>query len=149
MASAAESTAQICGCGNFALTDAEAALRTLKQMSMPPWWPMRSRELSKVLGVSLQTLANWRSRGTGPSPAPYMRGQGNRTMYRPDMVMAWLHGLLGKQVEPWELVIQWFFDQDILDIKTHTREHVEGVIEFYDRHRFFGKRKDSSNFIRD
>src|SRR4051794_40822830 len=56
----------------------------------PPWRPIPSRKLANLLGVSLQVLANWRVRGTGPEPEPMQRGKGNRIFYRPDKVLAWL-----------------------------------------------------------
>ncbi len=53
---------------------------------------MPSREVARLLGASLQSLANWRVRGTGPEPEPAGTGRGNRTYYRPDKILAWLAG---------------------------------------------------------
>ena len=63
---------------------------------------MPSQELKAYLNVSLQSLANWRVRGTGPPHEPVQPGLGNRIWYRPDMVMAWLSG------RPWwEFSAEW------------------------------------------
>ena len=58
----------------------------------PPWRPIRSRDVARFLGVSLQSLANWRVRGTGPEHEPMGTGHGHRTYYRPDKLLAWLDG---------------------------------------------------------
>ena len=58
----------------------------------PPWRPIPSRLVKEYLNVSFQSLANWRVRGTGPEPEPFIPGGGNRCYYRPDVVMSWLSG---------------------------------------------------------
>jgi hypothetical protein len=76
------------------LTQAEkhAALERILAAPAPPWRPIPSRDVTKILNVSFQSLANWRIRGTGPPPEPMEKGLGNRIYYRPDRVMAWLSG---------------------------------------------------------
>ncbi|SFE00276.1 helix-turn-helix domain-containing protein [Salipiger profundus] len=58
--------------------------------STPIWRPLTSRDLSKLLGVSVQVLANWRVRDLGPPHHPARRGQGHKRFYRMDQVLAWL-----------------------------------------------------------
>lgn len=58
----------------------------------PPWRPIPSQALKQFLGVSLQALANWRVRRTGPEPEPFIPGRGNKVHYCPNRVMAWLSG---------------------------------------------------------
>lgn len=94
----------------------------------PPWRPMPSRRLAAILGVSLQSLANWRVRGTGPEPEPKRRGTGNRTFYRPDVVMAWL---AGAGTEPWEFSRDWLAKRG-LSIEEPTRESTEFLIGIAD-----------------
>jgi hypothetical protein len=72
------------------VVEKQAALERLKAAQGPPWRPIPSRDIKKFLGVSLQALANWRVRGTGPPPEPMEKGLGNRIYYRPDKIMAWL-----------------------------------------------------------
>lgn len=78
---------------NFELDD-------ILNFESPPWHPVSSRELSRLLGVSLQTLANWRVRETGPEPAGPIKGRGNKIYYRPDIVMEWASHKAGHPV-PW------------------------------------------------
>ena len=56
----------------------------------PPWHVVSSRELAKFLGVSLQSLCNWRVREVGPDPEPFTNYRGNRCHYRVDKVITWL-----------------------------------------------------------
>lgn len=70
----------------------------------PPWHPVTSRTLSRQLGVSLQVLANWRVRDVGPRHERAPRGAGNKMVYRPDVVAAWLTEGRSK---PWEFSAKW------------------------------------------
>lgn len=72
--------------------------------SLPIWRPIPSRELARKLGVSLQSLANWRVRDTGPEAEAAIRGKGNRTFYRPDKVLSWL---CEGEKQPWEFSRDW------------------------------------------
>jgi hypothetical protein len=56
----------------------------------PTWSVVTSPELARALGVSLQTLANWRLRGILPPPEPRKRGGGNKNRYRISRIRAWL-----------------------------------------------------------
>ena len=52
--------------------------------------PKRGR--SKLLGVSGQTLANWRMRGVGPKPEPATDWKANRNYYKIVEVLAYFDG---------------------------------------------------------
>lgn len=67
-------------------------LSTTLETNLPPWRPVPSRMAARVLGTSLQTLANWRMRDMGPRPEPMKKGYGNRIYYRPDRIAEWLSG---------------------------------------------------------
>lgn len=108
----------------------------MMQIASPPWRPIPSRLLAKVLGVSLQSLANWRVRDTGPQPEPYRRGQGNRTMYRPDVVMSWLAMIAGQETEPWKFSQKWLQGQNLGSMVPH-REAVEQFAAQADVKRYF------------
>lgn len=70
----------------------------------PPWRPIPSRQLAKMMGVSLQVLANWRVRDSGPPVAPQKKGRGNRTFYRPDEAACWA---VNSKVAAWEICRNW------------------------------------------
>lgn len=93
----------------------DCRLTTLREQAIPPWRNMPSRDLAKLLGVSLQVLANWRIRGCGPAPAPHRRGNGNRTVYRRSAVMEWLSGMAGQPQPEWMHVRDWLVRFRLLD----------------------------------
>jgi len=88
------------------LTEAEkhAALERLLAAPGPPWRPIPSQSLKRFLGVSLQALANWRVRGTGPEPESFIPGLGNKVHYCPNRVMSWLTGY---KRHYWEYSADW------------------------------------------
>ncbi|MGQ7794700.1 hypothetical protein ACUN0C_20105 [Faunimonas sp. B44] len=98
-------------------------LHQLLHADTPPWRPIRSRKLAAILDVSLQSLANWRVRGTGPEPEPMRRGNGNRTFYKPEKVMAWLSGR-----EPWQHSYEWL-RLHVMDFTPVTEETVRACIQ--------------------
>lgn len=57
----------------------------------PPWSFISSAELSKVLGLHIQTLANYRLRGI-LEPDSHPRLRGNKRYYRISKVLSWLTG---------------------------------------------------------
>jgi hypothetical protein len=58
-----------------------------------PWQHVTSMELSRVLGVHLQTINNWRIRGILPDPAPHSKQlRGNKNYFRIGAIRAWLEG---------------------------------------------------------
>ncbi|MYZ48347.1 terminase small subunit [Propylenella binzhouense] len=99
-------------------------LDQLLHSDMPPWRPIPSRKLARIFGVSLQSLANWRVRGTGPEPEPMRRGKGNRIFYKPEKVMAWLSGK-----EPWQHSYAWL-RLHLMDFTPVTEETVSACIAF-------------------
>ena len=56
----------------------------------PPWCTVTSRELSKILGVSLQSINNWKMRDILPSPEPSQNHKGNVNRYKISKIRAWL-----------------------------------------------------------
>lgn len=76
----------------------------------PPWRPISSRRLAALLKVSLQVLANWRVRESGPPPEARKRGTGNRLFYRPDKVLAWLSA---DEQDFWEFDRDWLAIRDL------------------------------------
>lgn len=94
----------------------------------PPWRPISSRRLSQLLGVSLQVLANWRVRGTGPEAEPKGRGKGNKIFYRPDKVIEWLED--GRRTY-WEIDAQWL-ERVGLKLRPDCRE-IENAVNHIER----------------
>lgn len=86
-------------------------------LDLTPWDVLSSRELASLLGVSIQVLANWRIRDTGPAPAPAECYRGNRTYYPIYEIEAWRHGF-----EPWEVVRDWLRERYIFPNPLETEE---------------------------
>lgn len=84
--------------------DAEHFFSAAMTTNLPPWRPIPSRLAARLLGTSLQSLANWRMRDVGPVTEPMRRGQGNRIYYRPDKIAEWLSG--GKCAD-WQFSAFW------------------------------------------
>ena len=61
-----------------------------------------SAELARALGVSLQSLANWRGRGNGPPITDARLFNGNRSFYRIDHVLEWMAGMDGHPRPAWQ-----------------------------------------------
>lgn len=97
------------------------AIRQLLARPEPPWKSIPSREVAPILGVSLQVLANWRVRGNGPAAEPQQPGLGNRTYYRPDEILSWLHD---REREPWQFSRDWLIDRG-LAIEPATKASTE------------------------
>lgn len=85
-------------------SEKEKALIKNELWKNPPWRPIPSRAVAPLLGVSLQTLANWRVRNCGPSYASHLKGKGNRAYYKPADILSWLED---DAVEPWEINCDW------------------------------------------
>jgi hypothetical protein len=58
--------------------------------ALPPWHYISSAQLAAILGVSLQSIWNWRVRATGPPTAPAQMFRGPKRWYRVADVKAWL-----------------------------------------------------------
>lgn len=122
----------------FDARTADDLIEKIRTRPSPPWRPIPSRELAKLLDVSLQSLANWRVRGSGPVVEERRRGQGNRMMYRPDVVMAWLSGLGSNSRQPWEFSRAWLIEQGLDNLK-HEEVQVQSLIDLADRRGYFQK----------
>ncbi|MER9397495.1 hypothetical protein NKI46_05065 [Mesorhizobium sp. M0615] len=90
--------------------DAKHFYSTAMTTSLPPWRPIPSRMAARILGVSLQSLANWRMRDLGPRTEPLKKGYGNRIYYRPDKIAEWLSG---GQCVGWQFSAQWLSQMGI------------------------------------
>lgn len=97
----------------YKIADAEKVIRKVADTGVPPWRPISSRSAAKLLGVSIQVLANWRLREAGPPHQGPIKGKGNRTFYRPDEVVSWLSTLVGRPLEPWEFDRDWMAERGI------------------------------------
>lgn len=91
--------------------DRGAFIRRVVEGDAPPWRLTRSRDLAKLLGVSLQSLANWRVRETGPTPALRPRRGGNKTYYRLDDAAAWASN---GRFASWEINRDWFASRGLV-----------------------------------
>src|SRR5262249_48172108 len=69
--------------------DVEHFFSAALETNLPPWRPIPSRMAARVLGTSLQSLANWRMRDIGPATEPMRRGEGNRIYYYPGENDGW------------------------------------------------------------
>ncbi len=112
--------------------DKQAVRAELMASPHPPWRPMPSREVARLVGASLQSLANWRIRGTGPEPEPAGTGRGNRTYYRPDKLLAWLAG------GEWWVHSGVWLDERGLGVEVETEATVMERIALLERMRAFG-----------
>ncbi|WP_412094048.1 helix-turn-helix domain-containing protein [Alloyangia pacifica] len=74
------------------IADSDRLFELALTSDRPVWSPLTTRELAKLLGVSVQVLANWRVRDIGPPSRPAPRGRGHRRHYRLDEVLSWLTG---------------------------------------------------------
>jgi hypothetical protein len=68
--------------------------------SFPPWGYVRSTELARLCGVSMQTVWNWRVRGQGPAPT---QDRSRRNWYRLADVQSWLE----KERSSEDIIIAW------------------------------------------
>ena len=100
-------------------------LENLRTAPAPPWRPIPSRLLAVRMGIGVQALANWRIRDNGPPYEPYLRGQGNRTFYRPDTVLEWLSVRVDRHQPAWTFVWQWLERHAIVPMGEPSREGAE------------------------
>lgn len=69
----------------------------------PTWGTVTSMELSRIFGVSLQSINNWRIRGHLPEPEPRRRGQGNKNSWKISRIKNWLYGTPEEDTH-WEFI---------------------------------------------
>lgn len=103
--------------------------------SRPPWRPIASREVARLLNVSLQSLANWRVRDDGPEHEPFRKGDGNRVFYRPDKLLTFLDESCRGW---WEWSAMWIRERGLWDGEA-SPESVGAVIDFFERAGIFAK----------
>ena len=101
----------------------EKASAAIASMKRAPWDVLSSVELADLLGVSLQVLANWRVRGSGPAPAPSKCFRGNRTYYPIFSVISWMKG-----GENWHAVRDWLHEKYIFPKPLTTEEATWAVV---------------------
>lgn len=71
---------------------------------VPPWRSVPTSTIAGMLGVSLQVMANWRVRNSGPPTTVRRKGAGHKTFYRLDEAAVWASdGIL----VPWEISRDW------------------------------------------
>lgn len=119
----------------FEPEEARRLISKIMNLDTPPWRPMPSRKIAALLGVSLQTLANWRVRSSGPDPAPKRRGKGNRTFYVPAQVANWLATFTDMPLQPWEVTMQWLKDKKCLELYNPSEEAFAEATTFLDEQR--------------
>lgn len=67
----------------------------------PPWAYLTSVELSRLCGVSMQTVWNWRVRGTGPVS---VQDRSRRHWYRLADILSWRDG---NKEAPESIILAW------------------------------------------
>ena len=112
------------------IADIPEKVGEISRQCQPPWRPIPSRLLGRLLEVSVQSLANWRVRGTGPEPEPMRRGKGNKIFYRPDKVIEWLEQ--GRRPH-WRISADWLDEIGLSMPADVERERVESAIAAVDR----------------
>jgi len=87
----------------------------------PNWQPfikrcplghITSKELSKVLSVSLQTINNWKMRELLPAPDQHPRLKGNKNYFQIAKIRAWIEDRPAD-----EIIMEWARNQIAPDIK--------------------------------
>ena len=68
----------------------------------PIWRLIPSRQMARILGITIQTLANWRVREQGPRFSHAAKGKGNKVLYRMSDVLEWLSAR-----PSWEFEGEW------------------------------------------
>jgi hypothetical protein len=97
--------------------------------NLPPWRPIPSRAAARLLGVTLNSLAQWRMREVGPKSEPWLRGGGNRVYYRPDRLAEWLSD---GRCAAWQFSGWWLQAKGLASSDTITEELVEVTVRSLD-----------------
>lgn len=87
----------------------------LLDSNLPPWRMIPSRMAAHLMGVSIQTLANWRMRDLGPPAEPMLKGGGNRIYYRPDKIWSWQTGK-----PEWQISLGWLQRKEMAETLTEA-----------------------------
>jgi hypothetical protein len=72
----------------------------LPNPDFPPWGYVRTPELARICGISIQTAWNWRVRNRGPAS---IQDRARRNWYRLADVQSWLE----KTRSPDEIILAW------------------------------------------
>lgn len=97
-----------------------------------PWHYINSAQLATILGVSLQSIWNWRVRATGPPFAPAQTFRGPKRWYCVADVKAWLMTRHGQPTTASDLITAWI--DDLRGFRTPTTvENLESRIAMLDR----------------
>jgi len=105
--------------------------------SLAPWHCVSSRELAEHLGVSIQTLANWRFRGEGPTAEMSLRFSGRSTYYRVAEIEAWERTKRGEPLLAWQVTAQWLRERYLFPKPLETEEQTQRVVEQLERWNIF------------
>jgi len=103
-------------------------LKNSDLINMAPWLFVTSAQLAKALGVHIQTLSNWRLRGTGPAAAPSGFFKGRPSRYMVGHVMGWAAEQAGEFVAPWRFNAVWLRD-NMQFAKADDREAVQARVK--------------------
>ena len=78
-------------------------LEELYDITKPfPWQVISRRQLTSVIGIHTQTMANWEIRGKGPKSTPKGTWKQNKSYYPIANVVAWLD-----QKSVWKVYQEW------------------------------------------
>lgn len=89
----------------------------------PVWRPVTTVELANLLGVSVQSLANWRVRGNGPPSILSRRGK--RRLYRLDEALEWATG-----TPAWKICRAWLVKRGLVPPGAQ-KEDIQWVVSIF------------------
>jgi hypothetical protein len=111
----------------MAVDFSKLSIDVLLHHPLPPWRPISSMELSRLTGISIQSLANWRMRDYGPPFEPPLQGRGNKVFYRPDKIIEWLSD---GTMPAWKVSEQWLADRGFeISISPSTEASVQWFVQ--------------------
>lgn len=86
--------------------NAEERLEAVLNAPVAPWRVITARDAARLLGVSTQTLANWRFRGIGPAAKSGAMNT-RRQNYTSADIGVWLASLSGQTLMPSDISRMW------------------------------------------
>ena len=103
-------------------------LEELYGISKPfPWQVISRRQLTSVLEIHTQTMANWGIRNKGPKSTPKGTWQHNKSYYPIANIIAWLD-----QKPIWEVYKEWlesFYLGVAIQSQLECQSHIEDLIQ--------------------
>lgn len=108
-------------------------MRNFILLTHAPWHYISSRELAKHLGVTSQTLANWRFRGLGPKTEQELKFKGRSAYYRVAEIIAWERTQRGEAISAWEVTAQWLSERNTFPKPLETEERTLRVVDQLER----------------